>query len=482
MSRTAVFAITVMLVVGLSADAVLADAESDYEALFGQEAKKAAATRSTKDDAELAAKVLTAGKMATDAPETQIYLYEKAYELGIKDAGGHAVAMEALKILEKTVPEKRLQWQSKRLKVFEAAYQKARGAARKPAAEAYLDRLLRVAEAASAAGQGKEAWDLYRKAYPVATYVRSPKVAVITKKIKQMSQLAVAVERRQERLKFLMSKLAAAPRDMKTRTELILFCVVEFDAPPKAASLVTKGVDEKLAELVTLSAKEVKDVPVESCLELGNWYYETLLEKASAAGRAPLLKRAARYYRRYLVLHTKRDAMRLSTSLVLEGINKELEKLGVSEPAVAVTVYWNMADDADVYLNGKPLREYKPSFRSRRDEAFKVFTAKVKLRKGDVFTVGGRRGGSYGLVLFALDADGKTVWKTDAKNWQLYAPADKENWFLPKVAAASKKGPVTIKSTPWGTGARLRAKYKSDAASIWSTPGTRSCYMVSTVK
>ena len=106
----------------------------------------------------------------------------------------------------------------------------------------------------------------------------------------------------------------------------------------------------------------------------------------------------------------------------------------------------------------------------------------MKLYKGDVFTVGGRRGGSYGLVLFALDADGKTVWKTDAKNWQIYAPADLARWFLPKVAAMSKKGPVTVKASPWRVGAYLRAKYKSDAASIWSTSRARYCFMVSTVK
>lgn len=141
-----------------------------------------------------------------------------------------------------------------------------------------------------------------------------------------------------------------------------------------------------------------------------------------------------------------------------------------------------LADDADVYLNGKGLREYKPDFRSRGDEAYHVFSAKVKLCKGDVFTVGGRRGGSYGMILFTLDAKGRTVWKTDAKNWQVYAPADPERWFLPKVAAASKKGPVMVKVSPWHVGAKLRAKYKSDAASIWWTPRARYCFMVSTVK
>ena len=152
MTRSLAAASTIALLAGV----VLADPESDYEALFGKEAKKVAATSITKDDAVLAAKVLTAGKMATDAPKTQVYFYEKAYELGIKDASGHATAMAALSMLEKAVPERRLQWQTKRLKVLEAAYQQARGTARRAAAKTYLDGLLRVAESAAAAGQARK--------------------------------------------------------------------------------------------------------------------------------------------------------------------------------------------------------------------------------------------------------------------------------------------------------------------------------------
>ncbi len=333
MSRTVTFALTAMLVVSLSASRTLADPEGDYEMLFGEEAGKVAATTSAKDDAELAAKVLTAAKMATDAPKAQVYFYQKAYELGIKDVSGRAIAVEALNLLEKAVPERRLEWQAKRLSLLEAAYQKARGADRKPAAEAYLGMLLSVAESADAAGKSKEAWDLYRKAHPVAMYVRSPHVAEIVKKIKEMNEVAVAVKRRQEKLKSLMNKLAADPRDMEARAELILFCVAELDEPHKAASLLTKGVDEKLAALVTLATKKAEDVPLESCLELGNWYYETLPGKASAPSKAALLRRAAAYYQRFLALYTKRDATRLNASLVLAEINKELAKLGSAAPS-----------------------------------------------------------------------------------------------------------------------------------------------------
>ena len=57
-------------VLALLAGIVLADAKSDYEMLFGEEAKKVQATGDGRDDAALAAKVLAAAKLTSDAPKS----------------------------------------------------------------------------------------------------------------------------------------------------------------------------------------------------------------------------------------------------------------------------------------------------------------------------------------------------------------------------------------------------------------------------
>ncbi len=324
-------------VVAILAGIAIADPKSDYELLFGEDARKVQATADTRDDAQLAAKVLIAAKMTTDAPKSQIYFYQKAYELGIKNTTGHDSAIEALNLLEKAVPERRLEWRMKRLSLLEKAYLEARGAGRQTAAKAYLDMLLYVADAATAASKSKEAWDLYRKAYPIATYVRSPRAGEISKKIKEMNELATATTKRQEMLKSLMSKLATNPQDMKARTELILFCIAELDEPPKAISLLTKGVDEKLAARVMLAAKKVNEVPLEACLEMGSWYYDTLLGNVSVIAKAALLRKAAAYYQRFLSLYTKQDAKRLNASLALAEIRKDLAKLGTASASTTPT-------------------------------------------------------------------------------------------------------------------------------------------------
>lgn len=145
---------------------------------------------------------------------------------------------------------------------------------------------------------------------------------------------------------------------------------------------------------------------------------------------------------------------------------------------IAVTVYWHMADDADVYLNGKPLRRYEPSFKTRPDEAPRpAFSASAILRNGDAFTVGGRRGGSFGFMLIAVDAAGKVVFQSDQQSWKVYEPGERPDWFSPSVAIASGIRPVTVQPDPWYPQKELNAKYGNKAVSIWSNPSNIFAYL-----
>ncbi|HPL31955.1 MAG TPA: hypothetical protein PLE15_04795 [Smithellaceae bacterium] len=149
---------------------------------------------------------------------------------------------------------------------------------------------------------------------------------------------------------------------------------------------------------------------------------------------------------------------------------------------IAVTIYWHMADDADVYLNGKPLRKYEPSFKTRPDEApHPAFSAAATLFDGDVFTVGGRRGGSFGLMLLAVDSTGTIIFQTDSQSWKVYDPGERIDWFNPQVALASPSGPVTVQSDPWYPQKELNAKFGNKALSIWSAPDKTFAYLYGVV-
>lgn len=154
----------------------------------------------------------------------------------------------------------------------------------------------------------------------------------------------------------------------------------------------------------------------------------------------------------------------------------------VSGAGVPVTLYWHCADDADVYLNGRPLRNYEPTFQNRGDEApHPAFTAPARLRNGDVFTVGGRRGGSFGFMLIAADGAGRPVFWTNREDWKVYYPEDPMDWSSPNMARRSPKRGVTVQYEPWPPQKELNGGFGSPAQSIWSTPGDRFAYLFGVV-
>jgi len=145
------------------------------------------------------------------------------------------------------------------------------------------------------------------------------------------------------------------------------------------------------------------------------------------------------------------------------------------------TLYWSCADVADVYLNGEPLQSYPQDFRTRADEASKRFSAEATISKGDVITVGARRGGSFGFLMVIMENGKKTVWKTDRKTWRTYDPKDKTQWYLAGEANAAKKGKVSANPNPWSPQVAILSTFDAKAESVWGDPGEPTVFLVTTV-
>ena len=86
-----------------------------------------------------------------------------------------------------------------------------------------------------------------------------------------------------------------------------------------------------------------------------------------------------------------------------------------------MTVNWSCAGVADVYINGKPLRDYKPDFLSREDEPAYEYHASASLKVGDVITVGAKKGKVAGFRLAVFNAKDQVVWQSETSNWRSYA-------------------------------------------------------------
>lgn len=301
--------------------------EQVYQQLFGQEAKKVAATRQTADDAAFAGKLMTAAEALPDSPGLQVLLYRKACEFALKSPAGCEKALEALNRLIELDPAGRAAWQQQRLDVMGRLYRRTRGAQKKALAEDYLAALLQRARAAAAAGKPDEAAELYRRALPVARYLRSPETEAIAAAQRALAAKLAALRKLQVRLNSLKARLARDPNDAGLREQFILLHLLEADRPAAAAALLNGTVDESYRTYVPLAAKEPGDVPEAACIELAAWY-AAIAPKAPRTGQVNALLRARAWYDRFLDVHTKRDTQRIKARLAADKVEKELRRLG----------------------------------------------------------------------------------------------------------------------------------------------------------
>ena len=431
-------------------------------------------TAGARNNADRASLLVAAAAELAVSPRTQAIFYDKALEYGAKTPLGCTQALAAISALMKLSPTRAAELQEKRVEVLRLRYRSSRkAAARKAAGASFMPALVARADTLTAGRRAVEAVALYYEAIGLAIYLKSSSArASIAGKLKAAEKQAM-VERK---LAALQDAIKKAPDNTEIRTQLVLFYLHELNDPAGAAKYLTAALDEALRTYVPLAEKPVEQIAPAKCLELGQWYYGQFA-KASPAGKPVVLTRAMRYYERCLAETKTTDVQHLKATLAMKDIQRHLGAYGRH-----VVIHWNMADDADVYLNGKPLRKVQPTFHTRRDEAYKRYSAKAILHAGDVFTVGGRRGGSYGFLLVALDKQGRTVWQTDTKNWQAYTPADLKKWYLPSVAARSKKTKVTVNPRPWHVQNTMRKQLRVTAQSIWPGSSVRRAYLVSVVR
>jgi hypothetical protein len=146
----------------------------------------------------------------------------------------------------------------------------------------------------------------------------------------------------------------------------------------------------------------------------------------------------------------------------------------------AVDLYWSMADTMDIYLNGEPIRHHIPDFEHRPDEAPRSFRRRLQLKDRDVFTVGGRRGGSWGGIMAAVDDSNRLIWQTDTEHWQIYEPLG-EPWYSPE-AVEWTHGDLHVQNDPWPPQKAIIDKFGRRITSIWGHPNQHLVYMVGVVR
>lgn len=366
MNRTVGFALVSILVVGFFVVRAGADAASDFEALFGAEARKVAATRIKSDDVALAAKLLAAAAGAPDSPKFQILLYEKACEFGRKSKDGYAHAIAAVRRLAAADPKRQDECDQKLLSVHDLQYRTARGKERIKAGGALSGYLQSFAEARIAAGKTAEALTAYRRALVVAKSIRSKDAKTITGKI----NATVALQHTDRKAASLRKALKDKPDDKRTAKQLLMLLLVEKNDPKAAGELLESAeADETTRTFIPLATKTWDELPEDTYIDLGAWYQQ-LARRTSGGARLKMLARARAYYETYLTLRGKQDATGLRATMPLKELNQELAPAGRIDcgylpPPKCVTkalAQWTKKRDA------LPVKQRLPALRKKLSE------------------------------------------------------------------------------------------------------------------
>jgi len=302
------------------------DAVEALKAIYDADLKRVKATADTRDDVDLAVRLLAAAKKATDQPEFVAVLCEKACDLAGDSPKGIPTAVEALDLLARTVPDKAAACAARMVAMRQKQFDASGGDEQPEVAEALIDALLAAADAKIESGALLEAAVFLVRARNVARAVTSPRQAELETRAKTLTQ-RMAATRKINDLKALIEK---NPQNVGAREGLVRLYLVDLDDPAEAARHLEGVKDKALLKYVPAAAKGVKAPPELACLQLGDWYRD-LASKAPPHAKPLMYARAKAYLERFLKIHTAEDLGRTRATLTLEKIEQATAKLAAAK-------------------------------------------------------------------------------------------------------------------------------------------------------
>lgn len=300
------------------------DPAAAYRSIFGAEERKVSASATRADDVAFATRLLARAAEVHESPRLQALLYEKAYEFGLKDRGGHGAAMEALRRLAALAPQRKAECDGKMLKLCEARYRVARREERISAGRDLLGRLLALGAAAAAAGQTDQAVARYRQAAVLAPRVDPGNAKAVAQRLREL----IAREQADKQAARLAEALRADPKNASIARRLLMVHLVDRDDPNRAGELLDAAEpDERLKTCLPLARRRWDELGETPALELAQWY-ESLAARASPPARPRMLLRAKTWYNTYLALHGSHDAAALKARVRRDNVIKRLRPYG----------------------------------------------------------------------------------------------------------------------------------------------------------
>lgn len=284
-----------------------------FNGMFGTAYKGVIGTRSTADDAKLAAVLLSHGRETGSADPFTVLLFERTYELGSTHTSGFKPAVDALQSLVTIAPRRQLEMQEKLLRLYEIVFRTSRGTSdadkrrHTAAGNATVDLMIEIADAQSRKTDYATAARTLTKAYQIGRVVKSTKLDLIKQKLNTVKPMAVIGRK----ITSANRKLESDPKDKEAATELAEIFIQELDRPVTAKRYAARVYDKKQMDLLHWAGQPVHSLNADQSKALAKWY-DDLADKASAVGAVPMLVRARVYYEQYLSLKPADAAAKLA--------------------------------------------------------------------------------------------------------------------------------------------------------------------------
>jgi hypothetical protein len=303
---------------------LLADAEQDFQTLFGQEYKRVALLRNARASATLASQMMETVGSVENRPDLDILLWTHIADLGAKDPSGFAVATESLKQLLQKAPDASPKWLEKLTAVYRRQYAMTARTDRAELGDQQAAELITIGDEQLKAERGPNALATYRKALSIAILSKSDRRTDIVAKIRDANAQAA----KQREILRMTKAVAADPDNVKMRAAVVKYYMFELDNPVKAATFLNDDLDEQLRTYVRLAVKDTDDLDADTSMGLGRWYWEMYPTARTINAKVAILGRTRTYLNRFLALHTETDLARVRAELILKKVTVESVKLG----------------------------------------------------------------------------------------------------------------------------------------------------------
>ncbi|MEX2214600.1 MAG: hypothetical protein WD768_10755 [Phycisphaeraceae bacterium] len=299
------------------------EVEARFDSTYGAAVRGVKSTRSTADDAKLAAVLLADAEKAGNADPFAVKLYEETWELGKLHTTGFPPAVDALQQLARMQPKRQLEMQENLLWLYEVIFRNAKGETSSKFGNAIVDLTKEIVEGKKKRAEYSDAIKLLTKGQAIARAIKSPKVDHFTPLIQELRPLAVI----DTKIQIAKRALAKDVKDKGAMTDLRDHYLRDLDRPISAKTYTEMLGDSAMVQKMTLAGQPVDSLDASAAGELAGWY-ASMGDDGLALGRQNALIRAKVYYERALQLKAGDAQLKAG----LDAVHAKLSALKVSEP------------------------------------------------------------------------------------------------------------------------------------------------------